>query len=135
MGEGKAVATDLDTRVVLDLSEAVDSLLLPPRAVLEFINYIPGYKLAKLTAKGREVVIAVEGTEASFKVPAVGEFPPIHKPEFLHEGVLDGDALVKALWAVLTYAAGEDARPVLNGVCLTNGENVEAAGADGFRLA
>lgn len=51
------------------------------------------------------------------------------------EGVLNGDALVRALVALAPYAATESARPVLAGICLTTGDEVEAAAADGFRLA
>ena len=50
-------------------------------------------------------------------------------------GVLDGDALVRALVAVLPCAATEESRPVLNGVHLATGDTVEAVAADGFRLA
>ena len=49
---------------------------------------------------------------------------------------MDGDALVRALTAVLPCAAGkDDTRPVLATVCLTLGESPQAAAADGFRLA
>jgi len=73
--------------------------------------------------------------ETSFsEVPGVDDFPPLPRVKGESEGVLNGDALVRALIAVAPYAATEEARPVLTGVCLTTGDQVEAAAADGFRL-
>ena len=49
--------------------------------------------------------------------------------------MLEGDAPVWALTAVLHFAATEEDRPVLCGVCLTLGDEVQVAAGGGYRLA
>jgi DNA polymerase-3 subunit beta len=143
LGEGQVVATDLDVAVAAALPEAANQVLLPHQEVLEFLRYAPGHLTARITAvptgEGMGLVsIAVDGMEGQFKAPGPKDFPPVPftgPDQAEHQGVLDGDALVRAVATVLPSAATEETRPVLTGVCLTLGDEVEAAAADGFRLA
>ena len=135
LGEGRAVATDIEVAVSLELPEAQEDLLLPVKGVLEFLNGVPGLLVARLTTEGKRVAIAANFTRASWESADPQDYPPIPRVEAEGEGVLDGTPLVKALVAVLPYASTEDARPILTGICLTLGAEMEAAASDGFRLA
>ena len=135
LGEGRAVVTDLEVAVAIDLPEADEELLLPAKDALGFLKYTPGAAMAQVTPARNKVTIAANGMETSFSdVPDVDDFPPLPKAKGESEGVLNGDPLVRALVALAPYAATETTRAVLNGVCLTTGDQLEAAAADGFRL-
>ena len=138
LGEGRIVATDLEVAVSLELPEAQEPLLLPVKRALEFLKGVPGHEVAQFKAEGKRVSITANSTRASLESADPMDYPPIPRVEpgqSEGEGVLDGDALVKALAAVAPYAATEQDRPALTGICLTLGEAVKAAAADGFRLA
>lgn len=137
LGDGRAVATNLEMAVSVSLPEAQEPMLLPLVQAMLFLTYAPGYLLARVSQENGRVNIAVGNMETSLIAEGKrdDDYPPIPQVKADGEGVLDGDALVKALEAVLPYAATEDTRPVLEGICLTLGEKVEVAGADGFRLA
>ncbi|MEE9202675.1 MAG: DNA polymerase III subunit beta [Dehalococcoidia bacterium] len=138
LGDGQVVATDLDVAVAVALPQAEGAMLLPPREALEFLGYAPGHLSARITSENDTVSIAVGGMQSHFKVPDPEEFPPVPfalPDQMEHQGVLEGDALVRALTAVLPSAATEENRPVLRGVCLTLGDKVQVVAGDGYRLA
>jgi len=137
LGDGKIVATDLDTAVRVNLPDIAGAspMLLPFKDALEFLKRAPGHRMAVLTAEGKSVRMSVDGAQATFQVEDVADYPVLSPVEGEGQGVLDGDALVRAMLAVAPYAATEDTRPTLRAVCLTQGETLEAASADGFRLA
>ncbi len=136
LGNGRALATDLEIAVKVDLPEAVEPMLLPMGAQ-DFLNTIPGHHSVTITAKGKNVELKAGFMEAEFTTLGAEDFPPIESGNFEHDVVLNGDALVKALVTVFDCSAKEDARPVLHGACLTTeGDGfVVAVGADGFQLA
>jgi len=137
LGDGRAVATDLETNAAFELPGADEALLLPGKDALVFLKYTPGATMAHITADGSKVTITAGDMETSFTdLPSVDDFPPLPKVEEKSEGVLKGDALVRTLSALSSYAAVDNvARPVLSGVYLVPGDEIEAAAADGFRLA
>lgn len=135
--EGKAVGTDLNTALTVYLPEVQEPMLLSPREVLQFLTYVPGHLVAKVTrqAPGYGVSIVAGGHSAIFYGRDPADYPPIPPVQDGHEGVLDGETFVCKLMAVLPYTAKQEDRPVLTAVCLSTGESIEVAGADGFRLA
>ena len=138
LGDGQVVATDLDVAVAVALPQAEGHVLLPPREALEVLRYAPGHLTARITGENGAVSIAVGGMESNFKVPDPDDFPPVPftgPDQMEHQGVLEGDALVRAMTAVLPAAATESERPVLNGVCLTLGDKVQVVAADGYILS
>jgi len=135
LGEGRAAATDLEVSAAIDLPGADEDVLLPAKDALGFLKYTPGTAMAQITPARNRVTIAAYGMETSFSnVPDVEDFPPLPKLEPESEGVLNGDALVRALVAIAPYVASETDRPVLNGVFLSTDDQLEAVAADGFRL-
>lgn len=136
LGDGLAVATDLEITAAFDLPDAEEDILLPGKDALGFLKYTPGATMAQVTANHSKVTITAGDMETSFAdVPSIDDFPPLPKVEEKSEGVLKGDVLVRTLSALSSYAAGESTRPVLSGVYLAPGDEIEAAAADGFRLA
>ena len=135
LGDGRVMATDLEVAVAVQVPGEGGPVLLPHKGALEFLKYAPGHETARITRQKGVVNIAAGEQSASFQTPDAAEFPPIPEEGGDSEGVLDGEALVRALTAVQPCAATEQDRPVLTGVYLATGEAVEVCGADGFRLA
>lgn len=137
LGDGLAVATDLEIAATFDLPDADEALLLPGKDSLGFLKYAPGATMAQVTASHGKVTITAGDMETSFTdVPSVDDFPSLPKVEENSEGTLKGDILVRTLSALSPYAAADAAaRPVLSGVYLALGDEIEAVAADGFRLA
>ena len=141
LGNGRALATDLEIAVRVELPEAVEPMLLPVMAVQAFLETIPGHRLVTLTAKEKSVALTAGTMEAEYTTEDAADFPPIERRDFEHDAVLNGEALVKALVTVLDCSAKEDTQPVQHGVCLsktlgteTTGDDIAAVGADGFQL-
>jgi len=137
LGEGKAVATDLDVTVMVDLPETQDGVCLLPFAVVEnFLRFTPGSLALGIVSRDGKVHLLTQGSEASFPTMDPEEYPPLLAiGEDARSAVVDGDDLVKALAAMAGYTATQQDRPVLTAVCLALEEPMEAAAADGFRLA
>jgi DNA polymerase-3 subunit beta len=135
LGDGKVVATDLETMVAVDLPEVDTSCLIPHHAVLELLKYVPGYETLSLKVNKRSIHLAWDSGSATYDTPETADYPSLPTVEAKVEGAVDGDLLVKALVSMLHYCSTDEARPVLNGVAISLGETTDVAGADGFRLA
>jgi len=132
---GQAVATNLETMVVIDMPEADLTTLVPFKDVAEWLKFIPGGELLHIQSeKGRLSLSWAEG-KSTFPVENHENFPDV--PEFLPvvEESLNTDILIPALASVQPYAATEDSRPILKGVTLILGNPVEVAAGDGYRMA
>ena len=134
VGDGKAVATDLETMVIYDLPQATEPMLLPYTSLADTLKYIPGNTL-KIEAQGRKLSLEWDGGAASYPTEDVQDFPVLPELETRGEGLIDGDALVSAMQAALPYTATDTQRPVLSGVTLVLGRPVEVAAGDGFTMS
>ncbi|GAI62126.1 unnamed protein product, partial [marine sediment metagenome] len=54
LGEGKAIATDLETMVIADLPEAEEPMLLPFASLAEMLKYVPGNEMIKIEAQNKK---------------------------------------------------------------------------------
>jgi len=133
--DGKAVATDMETTVILDLPEADGECLIPHREALELLRYVPGDELVAIEARGKSLQLTWDGGSASYDAAGVKDYPPVAELKATAEASLDGDSLVAALSSMVGYCAAGDDRPVLAGVALFPGERIEVAAGDGFRMA
>lgn len=134
VGDGKAVATDLETMVITDLPEAQEPMLLPYSDLSDILKYIPD-GILKIELNKKELTLVWEGGSATYPTLDAADFPVLPEMEMIAEGSLNGDTLIPALGAALPYAATEEDRPVLHGVTLTLGNPVEVAAGDGFRMS
>lgn len=132
---GKAVATDLETMVILELPEADGECLMPHREVLDLLRYVPGNDQVTVEARGKSLHLTWDGGNASYDVAEVEDYPPVVEVKAAAEASLAGDSLVTALASIADYCATEKDRLVLSGVTLGLGERIEVAAGDGFRLA
>ena len=135
LGEGKAVATDLETMLIADLPEAEEPMLLPFASIAEMLKYVPGNDTLKIEVKDKVVSLSWTGGNASYPTEAVQDFPILPEMQAYAKGIIDGDALIPAMLDALPYAATEESRPALCGVALVLGNPIEVAAADGFRLS
>jgi DNA polymerase-3 subunit beta len=140
--EGKLTATNLELWVSVDvpqLQAGRTGFVLPHRALTEALKFIPGRQMLTITPDRQRVLLESAGSRTTLIKPGLPrDFPPMPQPSETTgaEGFLvDGDRLVRGLLAVLPYAATKDTRPVLTGVAMKLGQDLELVAADGFRLA
>ncbi len=133
--DGQAVATDLDTMVIVPMPEVDGTYLLPHADVSNLLQYTQGGEMLKVTGKRGKVTLS--WSEGKSTLPTLEEdtFPPA--PEFVPvvEASLDTDTLIPAMVSVLPYVATDQTRPVLAGVSVVFGNPMEVAAGDGFRMA
>ncbi|MFB0559508.1 MAG: hypothetical protein ACETVS_03130 [Dehalococcoidales bacterium] len=132
--DGKAVAGNMEIFVFFDLPEADIECLIPHKAVLELLKYIPGNETLTIEAN-KEITLSWDGGKSSYPRIKTKDYPP--EPEFTvkTEATIDGTVLVDALAFAARYCSTDEARPVLNGVIIFPGETLDIAGGDGFRMA
>ena len=135
LGEGKAIATDLETMVIADLPEAEEPMLLPFASLAEMLKYVPGNETIKIEAQNKKVSLVWSGGTANYPTQAIQDFPVLPEMPTKAEGMIDGDTLIAAMLAALPYVAADETRPVLSGVTLVLGSPVEVAAGDGFRMS
>ena len=133
--DGKAMATDLETAVTVDLSEATGECLLPSDKVTKLLRYVNGNDELKIETTRRLVTLSWSEGKASLETESIEDYPQIPRIEPVIRCSLLGDMLVPNLLSMLGYCAAEDSRPVLAGVSLFLGEPLEIAAGDGFRMA
>ena len=135
LGEGKAVATDLETMVIANLPEAIGPMLLPYSAIAEMLKYVPGNEILKIEQRGKTVYLVWKDGKASYPTEDYRDFPVLPEMVARAEGLIDGDVLISAMLAALPYVATDATRPVLSGITLVLGTPIEVAAGDGFRMS
>lgn len=135
--DGKAVATDLETMVIVEFPEADQTVLFPFMAVSKMLDYVPGDQLLKMESDHDKLTLSWAGgsESASYPISDPESFPIVPVFETRVEADLDGDTFMPALATAQTYVATETDRPVLNGVTVIFGSPIEIAAGDGFRMS
>ncbi len=133
--DGQAVATDMDTMVVVPVPEADETCLLPYNELLQMIQYVQAGDQLKFTMDGRKVTLEWSDGSSVFYSANPEEYPAI--PEFMSvaEAPMDVDTLIPAMCEVKAFASTDEARPTLAGVTLVLGEECAVGAGDGFRMA
>ena len=139
VNDGQVYATNLDVAISVEAPETRGVAgLLPFKPLEELLKYARSTDILTIASVDRLTIqVSYGGTKISLKTFDVEDFPPfpITVPLDLDsECVVKGDLFIRNLVEVAPYAASNDARPVLTCVCLTLGERLRLAGADGFRL-
>jgi len=133
--DGKAMATDLETAVTVDLPEVTGECLLPFDKVTRLLKYVNGNDELKIEMGSKIVTLSWSEGKATLETESAEDYPQIPRIEPAIRCSLLGDMLVPNLLSMLGYCAAEDSRPVLAGVSLFLGEPLEIAAGDGFRMA
>lgn len=133
--DGKAVATDLETMVIVQVPEADLDCLIPYNDVAKMLQYVHGLENLHIEPKDGKVTMSWSDGKSTFGSSDVKDYPEV--PEFVPvaEAPIDIDTLIPAMYEVLGFAATDATRPVLNGVTLILGESIAVAAGDGFRMA
>jgi DNA polymerase III sliding clamp (beta) subunit (PCNA family) len=132
--DGKAIAGDMETFVMIDLPEADIDCLIPHRPVMQLLKYVPGPETLTIEAN-KELNFTWDGGNASYPLVKVKDYPVIREITAKVQGTMDGNLLINALTSVALYCSHDEARPVLSGVAIFPGENLDIAAGDGFRMA
>jgi len=133
--DGKLMATDLESMVIIDVPEVDEAFLLPYAEVLKMLKYVPGYEKLQVHPKNGNLELSWSEGEATYPMDKVKNFPVIPDFEVKDEADIDGDIFIPALASALPYAATESTRPVLNGVTVQFGGPIEIGAGDGYRMA
>ncbi len=133
--DGKAVATDLETMVIVPVPEADIDCLLPYADVVKMLRYIQGLQPLHVEASKGKLTMSWADGSSTFPTTNIKDFPDV--PEFVPvaEAPIDVDTLIPAMDEVRGFAATGTDRPILNGVTLVLGESIAVGAGDGFRLA
>lgn len=133
--DGQAVATDLETMVIVPMPEADTPCLFPYTDVVKMLQYVQGGETLHIEVKEAKIRMTWSEGSSNFSSKDVMDFPAV--PEFVPvaEALLNSDALMPAMQSVLPYVSTDEKRPVLSGVTLILGEPIEVAGGDSFRMA
>lgn len=133
--EGRMVATDLATMIIVNMPEADQAFLMPYAEVIKMVEHVPGYEYLKMVAKRGKLMLDWPEGSATYPSQSLEEFPPVPDFEVKTEGDIDGDTFIAALDAALPYVATEGDRPVLSGVTVQFGAPLEVSAGDGHRMA
>jgi len=131
----KLITTDLEKAVEVNLKTEGDDnceILLPKKKMQIFLNGANGNVGVKVDRKG--VVTCSRGGlgEVQYKPYSIKDFPLIPQPkEDTVWSSIDAKWFIQMLDILLTGCAKEDSRPILTGICFSEGA---MASADGFRL-
>ena len=129
--------TDLDLTIRVD-QEVIGlddgSCVVPARLAADIVRSLePG----AVTVEGGEDKVEISASRSRFGLRAfpVVEFPTVSPPEGATI-TLPGASLAEGLRQVVRAASGDDARPLLTGVLLTNeGGGIRLVATDSYRLA
>jgi len=135
LGEGRAEASDLEVAASVDIEEADGKCLIPLSPVLELLKRVHGNELLTIEQKAKRLKLTWSEGSASYAVADPEDYPGFPEVKAKPQKRVDGDTLVPALSSLLGYCATEESRPVLTGVILFLGENLEIAAGDGYRMA
>jgi len=133
--DGKAVGTDMDTMVIVQVPEADIECLFPYTDVVKMLQYVQGLEYLHIEPRNGKVTMSWSDGSSTFSAGDPLDFPSL--PEFVPtvEADIDIDTLIPAMYEALAFAATETSRPVLQGVTLVMGDEVAVAAGDGYRMA
>jgi len=133
--DGQAIATDLNLGVIVDLPEVVGSYLLPFKQVSKLLAYVPGSDQVIIEMLGKNVSLKWPEGSATLEADDPKDYPMIPQIKPVIKQEISADMLVPNLVTMLDYCAESDERPILSGVSLLLGDQLEIAAGDGFRMA
>jgi len=133
--DGKAVGTDMETMVIIQVPEADIDCLFPYADVVKMLQYVQGLENLHIEPRDGKVTMSWSDGKSTFSTKDVEEFPNV--PEFVPkvEADIDIDTLIPAMYEAMGFASTEDSRPVLHAVSLILGDEVAVAAGDGYRMA
>jgi DNA polymerase III sliding clamp (beta) subunit (PCNA family) len=135
LGEGKAIATNLETMISVDMPEAKEPLLIPFTGLVDSLKYIAGNQTMTIEATEKKLVqLSWPDGHASYPTEDVVEFPVLPEINVKAEADLNADMVIPGMLEILPYASTDEARPILNGITMVLGNPVELAAGDGFRM-
>jgi len=132
--DGKAVAGNLETFVFVDLPEADTECLIPHKPVIDLLKFVPSDETLTIEVN-KQVTLSWDGGKSSYPRTKTQEYPSVPELVVKTEASMDGNALVATLNDAAGYCSAEESRPILTGVAIMPGENIDIAAGDGFRMA
>ena len=133
--DGHAITHNLEVAISVPVPELKqEAFMVDHRAISETLKWVPGSHTLQINAGKGTVRLVSPGSTVTLHGGDADEFPPVPALEG-PETAVDGDALLATLGRMRPYCSTDDTRPVLTGIHIRLGDDVEVAAADGFRLA
>lgn len=110
------------------------SILIEPKKISEYLNYLPGSKI-EIAVGEKQLVVNQEKTRGAFPIMNQADFPL--PPEIKEKKQTIKTAFLKASLPLILFSTAQDeSRPTLTGVNFISGESqLTMVTTDGFRLS
>jgi DNA polymerase III sliding clamp (beta) subunit (PCNA family) len=134
---GQIIATDSMKAVAIEMPELQGECLLPYDEVTKLLRYVPGSETLHIEQDHGRIRLAWESGKAAYDAQPIEDYPALPQlVDVLIKQTVNGEHLVTGLLSVADYCAPEsDKRPVLQGVMVLLGDQIEVVASDGYRLA
>jgi len=101
--DGKAVGTDMETMVIVQVPEADIDCLFPYADVVKMLQYVQGLENLHIEPKDGKVTMSWSDGKSTFGTKDVNDFPSV--PEFVPtvEADIDIDTLIPAMYEAMGF--------------------------------
>ena len=136
----KLAATNLEMATTCWIGAKVEqdgAITIPARLLIDFVNSLPN-DLIEITLPTNSHTLELKSGRFQAHINGIDaeDFPPIPEVSDGMSTNIEADALREGITQVVFAAATEESRPVLTGINAEfEGEQLDLAAADGFRLA
>lgn len=135
--EGQVIATDSIKAVAIDMPEVQGDCLLPYHQVTKLLKYVPGHEEVHIERQGGKMLLTWADGKVEYVAQPTEDYPAV--PQMANVEIkqtINGERFVTGLLSVAGYCAPEDdKRPVLQGVTVLLGDQLDVMASDSFRLA
>jgi len=129
--DGKIVATDLDTTLVMEIEHDIN--LIVPMNILKIVLKSKPKQLTFEKLTDKKAKINYDNRSITFNYESVDEFPVLTKGRFKTVAVW-GKEIIKTLHDQLPYCSSDEMRRVLTGVYVNQNHHLETCATSGHVL-
>jgi DNA polymerase III sliding clamp (beta) subunit (PCNA family) len=134
---GQIIATDSTKAIAIAVPEVQGECLLPYSELTKLLKYVPGHEEVRIEYDGGKIRLTWSDGKATYAAKPIEDYPAL--PQLTNVQIkqtIDGEHFVAGLLSVADYCAPDKGeRPLLKGVTVLLGDQIDVIGSDGFRLA
>ena len=134
---GQIIATDSNKAVAIEMPEVQGECLLPYYELTKLLKYVPGHEEVRIEQDGGKIQLTWTDGKVTYPARPIEDYPAL--PQMANVQIkqtINGEHFVGGLLSVAGYCASEDdKRPILQGVTVLLGDQIDVMASDGFRLA
>ncbi len=134
---GQIIATDSNKSVAIEMSEVQGECLLPYYELTKLLKYVPGHEELRIEQSDGKILLTWTDGKVTYAAKPIEDYPAL--PQMTNVQIkqtINGEHFVAGLLSVACYCAQENSNtPILQGVTVLLGDQIDVMGTDGFRLA